>query len=477
MPDLLLGLDVGTTSTRSVIFDGDGNTIGSSQLPLSSNASDSIHVEQDLELLWNAVVLSTNNALKDAECSPTDLFSIGVTTQRSSIAVWEKDSGKPVAPMVVWNDLRGINRSNELREAGYPVMAIAAASKLEAVIDDIPDGRVRASNGSLLWGTLDSYLLYRISGGDLHVTDRSCAWSSAYLDFFNPSQWNEKLISYQGFDIDFFPSLCSTTGHLGFTTPDFLGATVPIGSVVADQQAGMFAHGITDSGGWKATYGTSGVLMVSTGEDPHFSSPLTPMLLGGWDDKTLFASEGMVRSAGEMIPWAVSKGIASSISEFFSLVDTASDSGELFVLPALHGLGTPYNDPEAVVLIQGESSSSSKGDLAKGILEGIAFRMSEIVELSVESLGLESNTVLPIDGGLSRSDAFCQIQADLLGRPLVRHSTVEATVYGAAVAGGQGIGSDICGSSNQGDIFEPIFTRDEADEKLSKWQKQVLPDK
>ena len=201
------------------------------------------------------------------------------------------------------------------------------------------------------------------------------------------------------------------------------------------------------------------------------------MLLGGWDDKTLFASEGMVRSAGEMIPWAVSKGIASSISEFFSLVDTVSDSGELFVLPALHGLGTPYNDPEAVVLIQGESSSSSKGELAKAILEGIAFRMSEIVELSVESPGLESNNVLPIDGGLRRSDAFCQIQADLLGRPLVRHSIVEATVYGAAVAGGQGIGSDICGSSNQGDIFEPIFTRDEADEKLSKWQKQVLPDK
>ncbi|HJM36240.1 MAG TPA: FGGY-family carbohydrate kinase, partial [Acidimicrobiales bacterium] len=210
---------------------------------------------------------------------------------------------------------------------------------------------------------------------------------------------------------------------------------------------------------------------------PHFSSPLTPMLLGGWDDKTLFASEGMVRSAGEMIPWAVSKGIASSISEFFSLVDTASDSGDLFVLPALHGLGTPYNDPEAVVLIQGESSSSSKGELAKAILEGIAFRMSEIVELSVESLGLESNAVLPIDGGLSRSDAFCQIQADLLGRPLVRHSIVEATVYGAAVAGGQGIGSDVYGSSQQGDIFEPIFTRDEADEKLSKWQKQVLPDK
>ena len=134
-------------------------------------------------------------------------------------------------------------------------------------------------------------------------------------------------------------------------------------------------------------------------------------------------------------------------------MDTVSDSGELFVLPALHGLGTPYNDPEAVVLIQGESSSSSKGELAKAILEGIAFRMSEIVELSVESLGLESNSVLPIDGGLSRSDAFCQIQADLLGRPLVRHSIVEATVYGAAVAGGQGIGSDICGSSNQGDIF------------------------
>ena len=149
----------------------------------------------------------------------------------------------------------------------------------------------------------------------------------------------------------------------------------------------------------------------------------------------------------------------------------------LHLLYTMRDAAFDCDDPEAVVLIQGESSSSSKGELAKAILEGIAFRMSEIVELSVQSLGLESNSVLPIDGGLSRSDAFCQIQADLLGRPLVRHSIVEATVYGAAVAGGQGIGSDICGSSNQGDIFEPIFTRDEADEKLSKWQKQVLPDK
>ena len=198
------------------------------------------------------------------------------------------------------------------------------------------------------------------------------------------------------------------------------------------------------------------------------------MLLGGWDDKTLFASEGMVRSAGEMIPWAVSKGVASSISEFFSLVDTASDSGELFVLPALHGLGTPHNDPEAVVLIKGESSSSSKGELAKAILEGIAFRMCEIVELSVESLDLASDAALPIDGGLSRSDAFCQIQADLLGRPLIRHPIIEATVYGAAVAGGQGIGFGTFDSPSQGDIFKPVFNRSETTEKLSKWQNQVM---
>ena len=474
MPDLLLGLDVGTTSARAVIFDAEGKTIGSSQVALSNRTTESGHVEQDLNFLWDAVVHSVSEALEDGKCSAVDLLSIGVTTQRSSIAVWEKSSGNPVAPMVVWNDLRGIERSQELREAGYPVMAIAAAAKLESVIDDIPDGREMVGNGSVLWGTLDSYLLYRISGGDLHITDRSCAWSSAYLDFFNTDQWNEDLISYQGFDTNFFPSLCATTGNLGLTSPDFLKVSIPIGAVVADQQAGMFAHGIADTKGWKATFGTSGVLMVSTGESPHFRSPLTPMVLAGWDNRTLFASEGMVRSAGEMIPWAVSTGVSSSIDEFFALADSSSSSGGISFLPALHGLGTPYNNPDAVVSIVGKSESSSKGEIARAILEGIAFRMCEIVEIAVENFAIDSTTALPIDGGLSRSDTFCQIQADLLGRPLIRHSVIEATAYGAALAGGQGIGLNYLSSEERGDFFEPVSDQAEATLKLEKWQNQVL---
>ena len=250
--------------------------------------------------------------------------------------------------------------------------------------------------------------------------------------------------------------------------------SIPIGAVVADQQAGMFAHGIADTKGWKATFGTSGVLMVSTGESPHFRSPLTPMVLAGWDNRTLFASEGMVRSAGEMIPWAVSTGVSSSIDEFFALADSSSSSGGISFLPALHGLGTPYNNPDAVVSIVGKSESSSKVEIARAILEGIAFRMCEIVEIAVENFAIDSTTALPIDGGLSRSDTFCQIQADLLGRPLIRHSVIEATAYGAALAGGQGIGLNYLSSEERGDFFEPVSDQAEATLKLEKWQNQVL---
>lgn len=472
MPDLLLGIDVGTSGARAMVFTGDRRELGSARAPLATSHPLPGHAEQDADAIWETVRSLVAAALTGAGCAPDDLASVGVTTQRSSVVIWDRATGEPVAPMVLWNDLRGMVRAAELQAAGHPVMGIAAAAKLETVLDTVPDGRSRADEGDLAWGTLDSYLVHRLSGG-LHITDRSCAWSAAYLDFAEPTRWNEPLIEHQGLPLGFFPSLCDTTGHIGTTTIGAIGAEVPIGAVVADQQAGMFAHDAVDAG-WKATYGTSGVLMVATGDTPDLRSGLVPMVLAGWGDRTSFAAEGMVRSAGEMLRWAVAEGMADSMEALTALAGQAVDSGGVGVRPSLHGMGTPYNDSTVGLAVRGRTDDTTPAQMARAILEGVAFRMCEIVDLTVAIHPVDPRAPLPVDGGLTSSDVFCQIQADLLGRPVIRHPQVEATALGAALAGARGVGVEVAGTESTGDLFEPTTTGSEARERLTRWQTQVI---
>ncbi len=457
-----------------MVFTPAGVSLGAAQVGLVSSHPEPGRVEQDAAVVWEVVQQVQKRALAAAGCAPNDLASVGVATQRSSVVIWERASGHPVAPMVVWNDLRGDERAAQLQAEGFPVMNITAAAKLEGVLAALPDGRQRAHAGELAWGTLESYLVYRLTGGKRHITDRSCAWSTAYLDFFNPTQWNEALIAHQGLPLEFFPTLCDTTGFLGVTEAKTFGAAVPIGAVVADQQAGMFAHQALEQGRWKATFGTSGVLMVATGQHLDTSSGLVPMALAGWGDKTLLAAEGMVRSAGEMLPWAVSQGFAPSVEELCLQAGQTPDAGGVSVLPALHGLGTPHNNPTASVAVRGRSATTTAAHLARAVLEGVALRMAEIVHLAATHHPIGPTTALPVDGGLTRSDVFCQILADLLARPVTRRHQVEATAWGAARAGAQGVGVETSDSTDFCQRFNPTLTPTEARQRLHQWQAQTL---
>ena len=479
MPEFLLGLDVGTTSARALVFDPAGKVTGAAQIPLTNANPFPGLVEQDATSLWECVRSTIARALDTAGLRPDDLASIGVTTQRSSIVIWERADIEPVAPVVVWSDLRGVGRAAELKSDGHPVMAVAAAAKLEAVVDAVPDGRSRAERGDLAWGTVDSYLVSRLSGGALHVTDYSSAWSSGYLDFLRPTGWNSPLIEHQGLPVDFFPDLCDTTGRLGATTAGAIGAEVPIGAIVADQQAGMFAHGATRPGDWKATYGTSGVLMTATGDTPDFTSGLVPMVQAGWSDRTLFAVEGMVNSAGGLVDWMVGLGLAGSPAALTALAAAVPDPGGVTVRPALQGLGAPHNDATARAEIRGLSGATTPAHLARAVLESIAYRIREIADFTAaRPEGCVPPESLPVDGGLARSDVFLQIQADILGRPVERHHQVEATALGAAMAGALGVGAataaDLAACTCYGRVFELTVDPAEAAEGLSHWQDTAL---
>ncbi len=478
MPELILGLDVGSTSTRALIIDLSGRVHGRAIARLESTHPAPGRVEQDPREVWRRVEGTIHEALSASGRQATELAAVGIAAQRSSVVIWDRASGEPLGPMILWSDLRGTKRADELSTAGYLAPAIAAASKLEAALDEIDDGRARAAKGKLAWGTLDSYLVYRLTGGDLHVTDYSNAWSTCYLDLSTMRDWNARLIEFQGLSTGFFPTLCDTYGSLGQTSASSFGAVVPLGAIVADQQSGMFAHAAFDAGNWKATYGTSATLMVSTGDTPTLAAGLMPMLLAGRGGQTLFSVEGMVISAGALLDWLVRDlGLYASVNELTDAAASVEASDGVAIRPALQGLGAPYNDPIHRAAIVGLSAASTPKQIARAAFESLAFRMREIADRAAAIDGIDVPGTLPVDGGLAANDLFLQIQADLLGRPVARHVELEATALGACIAAALGAGlanhSDLAPLTQTGKRFEPTIDSAEADARFAEWRAAV----
>ena len=380
--------------------------------------------------------------------------------------------------MILWSDVRSTGRALELQEAGFLAPAIAAVTKLEGAIDAIEDGRERAAAGAIAWGTLDSYLVHRLTDGDLHVTDYSNAFSTCYLDLATMRTWNEKLIEFQKLPLSLFPTLCDTTGPVGRTSKSAFGAEVPIGAIVADQQSGMFAHDAFDPGKWKATFGTSATMMISTGAAPVLTPGLMPMLLSASGSETLFAVEGMVISAGALLDWIVRDlGLFPSVEALTLAASSVASSEGVAIRPALQGLGAPYHDPTRRGAVVGLSGASRPAHIARAAFEGLAFRMREIANAAETIPDLKTPEILPVDGGLAANDVFLQIQADLLGRPVARHRELEATALGACVGAAIGAGiaskAELASLTDTERCFEPSVEGTEAEARLADWQVAV----
>jgi len=478
MPELILGLDVGSTSARALVLDLSGRVHGRALERLDSSHPLPGHVEQDPREVWKRVQDTMAAALRAAGCTPADLAAVGVAAQRSSVVIWDRETGEPLGPMILWSDLRGTERAAELAAAGHLAPAIAAVSKLEAAIDGVENGRARASKGQLAWGTLDSFLVSKLSGGALHLTDYSNAWSTCYLDLSTMRSWNERLIEFQGLDPSLFPTLCDTVGRLGATDRSSFGAETPIGSIVADQQSGMFAHAAFEAGDWKTTYGTSATMMISTGHAPMLAAGLMPMLLAVEGDETLFALEGMVISAGALLDWIVRDlGLFDSVEALSHAAVSVASSDGAAIRPALQGLGAPYNDPSRRAAIVGLSGATTNAQIARAAFESIAFRIRQIVE-SVDAIeGLDVPELLPVDGGLAANETFLQIQADLLGRPVARHAELEATALGAGIGAALGVGlvrhDELAPLTRTVRTFEPAIDSDRAESRFQEWREAV----
>jgi glycerol kinase len=471
MPELLLGLDVGTTSLGAGLFSPDGALIAWSSRRLATRSPGPGRLEQDPAAIWRATLAVVRGAVADAGRTASDLAAIGLTSQRTSAVVWDRQTGRALSPLVLWSDLSGAARAEQLHGQGYFVAPQQAAAKLEAIVAGV-DARGR----DLAWGNIDSYLIWRLSGGAAHLTDRSQAWPTGYLDLASMG-WNQTLIAHQRLDPAMFPRLVDTWGSLAETAPKVLGARVAIAADVADQQAALIAHG-GHAGSVKVTFGTSATLDLGTGSDlvlKDMSAP--PFVLSSAGGQTRFCIEGMVYTAGAALDWARGAMRLGDPRTFDARAASVPDAAGVWFLPALQGLGAPHGDPRRRGVLGGLSLGAGRAHVARAALEGAAFRTREVFEHVHRLAERAPPPALGVDGGLAGSDAFLQIQADLLGHPLRRHAVREATACGAAICAARGLG--LLGADETGPFvayertFEPAISRDEADARFAAWKRSA----
>jgi glycerol kinase len=480
MPELLLALDAGTSHVSAALFTPGGALLATASAPARARSPRPGWVEQDARRLWRAARSVMAGALAQAARAPEDVAAIGVTSQRASLVCWDRRADRVLGPLISWSDLRGVPRAAALRAAGFMIAPQMAAAKLEGALADIPRARALSAQGRLAWGNIDAYLIWKLSGGALHVTDRSQAWPTGYLDLATMG-WNSALIDLQGLDPASFPTLVDTWGPLGVTSKAVMGAEIPIGAVVADQQSALIAHGGGLGGGVgtaKVTYGTSATLDVDTGARLMMRGASTPpFILSSVAGRTRFCLEGMVYSAGAALDWLRRTCGLGAIPRFEALAGATPDAQGAVFLPALQGLGAPHGDAARRGLIAGLSAATGPGHLARAGLEGVAFRVREAFDHVYSGADLPAPEVLRVDGGLTRSDTLMQAQADLLGRPIARHAIRETTACGAAICAGLGAGllgeTDSMAFARYDRTFTPTISADEADARFAAWRGAV----
>ena len=470
MPELILAIDVGTTSTRAAVVAPDGRLTGLAAASLTSSTPRPGLVEQDAARVWVATRRVIAVALARAGRAAGDIAAVGVTTQRASAVAWDRRTGRPLAPMVVWSDLRGAAEATKLQQAGFLVAPQQSATKLAGLIAALDE-----PVGQIAWGNIDSYVIWKLTGGAVHATDRGQAWPSGYLNLPDLG-WNPRLMAHQGLDPTIFPDLVDSWGPIGTTTRAVFGAVVPIAADLADQQAALIAHGDA-SGTAKFTWGTSATYDLATEAFTFVGPTAPPLLVSSVGGQTRWCVEGMVLSAGSALDWLRGACGLGGHARFESLAGSVADAGGAAFLPALNGLGAPHGDPARRGALHGLTGGVTRAHLARAGIEGLAFRAREVLEHIEGLTGGAASQALGVDGGLTRSRLFLQVLADLTGRAVGRHATPEATLLGAAIGAGRGAGllseTDIAAMRRFDDPVSPSLGADEASARFAAWRAAV----
>lgn len=484
----VLALDQGTTSCRAILFGDDGRVTAVAQQEFPQHFPHPGWVEHDPEEIWQTQLEVAEAAISSAKLQPSDVSAIGITNQRETTVVWERRSARPIYRAIVWQDRRTASICDQLKEIGTAtsiqqrtgliVDPYFSATKLAWILDQVPQAREQAERGELAFGTIDSWLAYRLTAGTQHVTDVSNA-SRTMLFNIHTGQWDDQLLQQFRIPVEILPKVVSSSGVIARCATTLPLADIPLASMIGDQQAALFGQACYLPGQTKNTYGTGCFTLMHTGKRP-IESQHRLLTTVAWKigESLEYALEGSVFIGGAVVQWLRDGlGIIRSASEIESLANTVPDSGGVYFVPAFAGLGAPHWDPHARGIISGITRGTTAGHIARAALEGIAFQVADLLS-AMERDARQTLVDLRVDGGAANNDTLLQLQADLLQRPVVRAAETETTALGAAYLAGLATHvwkspADIGRQWRAGKSFAPRIALDEATRRRCEWDVAV----
>lgn len=482
----LLALDQGTTSSRAILFDPAQTIVGTAQKEFTQHYPQEGWVEHDPMEIWSSQFGVMMEVLAKTGVSPADIAAIGITNQRETTILWDKESGKPIHPAIVWQCRRTATLVDQLvtegleehiRETtGLVPDAYFSATKIRWILDAVPGAQERAERGELLFGTVDTWLLWKLTGGAVHATDFTNASRTMLFDIHRRC-WDETLCKALNIPLAMLPQVMDSSTIFGYA--DVQGVKIPIGSLVGDQQAALFGQVCVQPGEAKNTYGTGCFLLMNTGEEAVRSrNGLLTTIAASFGGKVQYALEGSVFVGGAVIQWLRDElGLLTHSHDAEALAKTVPDTGGVYLVPAFTGLGAPYWDMYARGCMVGLTRGTTRAHLVRAAQESIAYQVSDLVSAMERDSGIALET-LRADGGASRDAFLLQFQSDIIGRPVERPSIRETTALGAAYLAGLAVGiwkdADEIRALRQSDAtFVPTMQAEQRDELLAHWHRAV----
>lgn len=484
----IVALDQGTTSSRSILFNHDGDIVGVAQKEFEQIFPQAGWVEHRAQEIWDTQLETLRTVLKEKGISAKDIQGLGITNQRETTVVWERKSGEPIYNAIVWQDRRTSSFCDKLKAAGHSdtiqsktglvIDAYFSGSKIRWILDHVPQAREKAERGELAFGTIDSWLAWKLTDGKLHITDVTNA-SRTMLYNIHTGNWDEELLGILGVPKNMLPEVRSSSEIYGETASHLLDASIKIAGIAGDQQAALFGQNCFSRGMAKNTYGTGCFMLMNIGETP---TPSRNRLIttAAWElgGKKEFAFEGSVFIGGAVVQWLRDGlGIIKSSKEVEELAASVPDCGGVYLVPAFAGLGAPYWDQYARGTITGITRGTTAAHISRAALEGIAFQVADVLEVMKQDASIPINE-LRVDGGACTNNMLMQFQADLLQVPVVRPKVIETTALGAAYLAGLAVGfwsgqDDVKKAWQVDQVFEPKFSLDETQHRRSRWKEAL----
>lgn len=488
MKKYIMAMDEGTTSARCVIYDKQGNTIGSAQREFPQYFPKEGWVEHDATEIWATQISVAQEAMLKHNLNYRDIVALGITNQRETTVVWDKATGEPIYNAIVWQCRRTSDYAEALKKQGHEEMirrktgliidAYFSGTKIKWILDHVDGARERAERGELLFGTIESWLIWKMTGGEVHVTDYSNA-ARTMLFNIHTLDWDDEILALLDIPKCMLPKPVECSGHYGETIPELFGGPIPITGSAGDQQAALFGETCFEVGEAKCTYGTGSFLLLNTGDRPVFSnSGLLTTIAWGLDGKVSYALEGSAFVCGAAIQWLRDEmKFMSDSPKSERMALKAGDSEGVYMVPAFTGIGAPYWEPDARGAIFGITRGTDRNQIVRATLESLAYQNEDLLSAMAEDLG-QRIVALKVDGGACRNNFLMQFQADVSDTEIVRCKSIESTSLGAAYLAGLAVGyydstDDIIENKEVDRVFRPEMDEATRAALLKGWHKAV----